>query len=58
VDAGKPPAEDEFYKFYQRAQARGWPVQIMAGDHNVQRSHPQELARFLEQAAQSVNHPQ
>ena len=52
VDAGKSPAEDELYKFYQRAQARGWPVRVMAGDHNVQRTHPQELARLLEQAAQ------
>lgn len=58
VDAGKLPASDDFYKFYQRAQARGWPVQIMAGDHNVQRSHPQELARLLEQATQSGNRPQ
>ena len=53
VDAGKQPPEDDFYKFYQRAQARSWPARIMAGDHNVQRTHPQELARLLEQAAQN-----
>ena len=51
VDAGKTPAQDDFYKFYLRAQARGWPAWIMEGDHNVQRSHPQELKRLLEQAA-------
>jgi pimeloyl-ACP methyl ester carboxylesterase len=50
VDAGKKPEEDDFYPFYQRAQTRGWPVIIMEGDHNVQRSHPQELVRLLEQA--------
>ncbi len=52
VDSGETPAQDNFYKFYQRAQTRGWPVRVMTGDHNVQRSHPQELARLLEQAAQ------
>ncbi len=57
VDAGQPPAQDEFYKFYQRAQARGWPVSVMAGDHNVQRTHPQELVRRLEKAAQSGGRP-
>ncbi len=53
VDAGKPPEQDDFYRFYVRAQARGWPVEIMTGDHNVQRSYPQELARLIEQAAHS-----
>ena len=50
VDKGKKPEEDDFYKFYLRAQARGWPVLIMEGDHNVQRSHPQQLAKLIEQA--------
>ncbi len=58
VDAGTPPAQDDFYKFYQRAQARNWPAWVMEGDHNVQRSHPQELARLLEQAAQAGGRPQ
>jgi len=57
VDVGKTPAQDDFYKFYKRAQARGWPVQIMVGDHNVQRTHPQELARLLEQSVQSGGRP-
>jgi pimeloyl-ACP methyl ester carboxylesterase len=50
VEKGKQPEQDEFYPFYQRAQARGWPVIIMEGDHNVQRSHPQELVRLLKAA--------
>ncbi|MFZ0827991.1 MAG: alpha/beta hydrolase [Verrucomicrobiia bacterium] len=48
VDKGKAPEQDEFYSFYQRAQARGWTVMIMEGDHNVQRSHKQELVGLLE----------
>lgn len=50
VDAGQPPAQDDFYPFYQRAKARGWTVTIMEGDHNVQRSHRKELVRLLESA--------
>ena len=50
VDRGRTPEQDEFYPFYQRAQARGWITLIMEGDHNVQRSHPRELVRLLEQA--------
>jgi len=50
VEKGKVAEQDEFYPFYQRAQARGWIALIMEGDHNVQRSHPVELVRLLEQA--------
>ncbi len=49
VDAGQKPESDDFYLFYRRAKTRGWTVTIMEGDHNVQRSHPQELVRLLEQ---------
>jgi pimeloyl-ACP methyl ester carboxylesterase len=52
VDKGKPAAQDDFYPFYQRARARGWHVLTMEGDHNVQRSHPQELVQLVEQAGQ------
>lgn len=55
VEKGKAPEQDDFYKFYGRAQARGWPVLIMEGDHNVQRSHPRELARLIEQVAGNRN---
>ena len=50
VDKGAQPEQDDFYRFYQRAKARGWTTHIMEGDHNVQRSHPKELVRLLEQA--------
>mgnify|MGYP001556287158 CR=1 FL=1 len=50
VERGQPPEQDDFYFFYQRARARGWPVFTMTGDHNVQRSHPRELVRLIEQA--------
>jgi pimeloyl-ACP methyl ester carboxylesterase len=41
-----------FYRFYQRAQARGWPVSTFESDHNAQWSHPQGEAALLEKAAQ------
>ena len=50
VEKGKPPEQDDFYRFYQRAQARGWTVHIMEGNHTVERSHPNEVVRLLEQA--------
>lgn len=53
VEAGKQPAEANFYRFYLRAQARGWPVEMITSDHNAQRSHPEELARLIEQAEES-----
>jgi pimeloyl-ACP methyl ester carboxylesterase len=50
VEKGKTPEQDEFYSFYLRAKGRNWPVQIMEGDHNVQRSHIKELVHLLEAA--------
>jgi pimeloyl-ACP methyl ester carboxylesterase len=50
VDKGQPPERDDFYRFYERAKARGWTVLIMEGDHTVERSHPNEVVRLLEQA--------
>jgi len=47
----RPPQQATFYRFAQRAQARGWPVWTLASDHNVQRSHPKELVQLLEKAA-------
>jgi pimeloyl-ACP methyl ester carboxylesterase len=51
VDSGQTPPQDMFFKSSERAKARGWAVQIMEGDHNVQWSKPQELVEFLEKAA-------
>ena len=50
VDKGQQPGQDDFYRFYERAKARDWTAVIMEGDHNVQRSHPNELVKLLEQA--------
>ncbi len=50
VDPGKTPEQDDFYPCYQRAQARDWPVIVIESDHNVQRSHPEELRKLLEEA--------
>ena len=50
VDAGRTPQQDEFFPYAKRAQARNWAVVIIEGDHNVQRSHPRELVKLLEQA--------
>ena len=49
VDKGEQPEQDDFYRFYERAKTRGWTAVIMEGDHNVQRSHPKELVKLLEQ---------
>jgi hypothetical protein len=48
VDKGATPEDDDFFKFYQRAQTYGWQTLIMEGDHNVERSHPRELVALLE----------
>jgi pimeloyl-ACP methyl ester carboxylesterase len=48
VDKGSPPEQNDFYPFYLRARDRGWTMLIMEGDHNVQRSHPKELATLVE----------
>lgn len=50
VDPGNTPPQDDFYAFYVRAKSYGWPAWIMTGDHNVQRSHPKELAHLIEKA--------
>jgi pimeloyl-ACP methyl ester carboxylesterase len=54
VDKGRPPEQDDFYKFYLRAQARGWATKIMEGNHVVERSHPDVVAHLLEIAPDQV----
>jgi pimeloyl-ACP methyl ester carboxylesterase len=53
VEAGKQPEEDAFFPSYERAKSRGWKIEVMKGDHNVQWSKPRELAERLERAAES-----
>lgn len=48
VDKGRQPEEDQFFRAYERARARGWETVVMEGDHNVQWSHPKELAALLQ----------
>ena len=50
VAKGQTLDQANFYRFYQRAKARGWTTHVIESDHNVQRSHPQELVKLLEQA--------
>jgi pimeloyl-ACP methyl ester carboxylesterase len=50
VDKGKTAEQDGFYRFYERAKARGWNASIMEGDHIVHVSETKELARLLEEA--------
>lgn len=40
-----------FNFFYERAKERGWPVFTIESDHNAQWSHPKELTKMLEAAA-------
>ncbi len=47
VEPGKAPADDDFYPFYLRAQARGWPVIVMEADHVPQWRKPAETAALL-----------
>ncbi len=50
VGKGQTPEQAYFYRFYQRAKARGWTTHILESEHTVERSHPDEIARLLEQA--------
>jgi pimeloyl-ACP methyl ester carboxylesterase len=54
VEPGKPPQDDMFYPFYQRAKQRGWTVEQMSGDHNVQWSRPKALVEYLERANKAM----
>jgi pimeloyl-ACP methyl ester carboxylesterase len=52
VDPGKTPEQDEFFKFAQRANARGWRVEtIMNADHNLQWKDPKGWVELVERAA-------
>ncbi len=48
VDKGKKPEDDDFYAFYERARARGWPVLIMEANHVPMWYLPEETAQLLE----------
>ena len=50
ADKGKTAEQDGFFRFYERAKARGWTTTVMEGDHVVHLSQTDELARLLEEA--------
>jgi len=50
VATGQSPEQAHFYRFYERARARGWTTHIIESDHTVERSHPNEIVKLLEQA--------
>jgi pimeloyl-ACP methyl ester carboxylesterase len=50
VDKGQSLEQAHFYSFYQRAVARGWTTHTLESNHIVERTHPQEIAKLLEQA--------
>jgi hypothetical protein len=51
VDSGQAPEQDMFFRYYERAKARGWKTEIMEGDHVVHLTRTKELATRLEAAA-------
>ena len=50
VDAGQKPEQDMFFRYYERAKARGWKTEIMDGPHVVHITQTKETARRLEDA--------
>jgi alpha-N-arabinofuranosidase len=50
ADKGKTAEQDGFFRFYERAKARGWATTVMEGDHVVHLSKTNELATLLEEA--------
>jgi pimeloyl-ACP methyl ester carboxylesterase len=47
VDEGKKPEDDDFFRFAERARARGWPVLHMQGGHVPQWHQPQATAQLF-----------
>lgn len=47
VEPGKAEADDDFYSQSLRAKERGWPVLLMAGDHNPQWFQPEKTVDVL-----------
>lgn len=52
VDPGHTPEQDMFFRYYERAKARGWRTEIMEGDHVVHLTKTKELVTRLEAAVQ------
>lgn len=52
VDAGKKPEEDGFFRFYERAKARGYRTIVMESDHTPQFSHVPEIVSLLKDSTE------
>lgn len=50
VDSGQKPEQDMFFRYYERAKARGWKTEIMEGSHVVHLTNPAETAHRCENA--------
>jgi pimeloyl-ACP methyl ester carboxylesterase len=48
VDKGQKPEDDDFYRFAERAKARGWPVLIMEANHVPMWYLPEATADLLQ----------
>lgn len=57
VDPGKRAEDDDFFPCAQRARARGWPVLVMAGDHNPYWRKPAETAEVIARAVAATAAP-
>ncbi len=44
----------QFYRFYQRAQARGWNMMTLESDHNAHRTHPAQEVALMEKAVATM----
>jgi len=51
VAPGQKLTDARFYKFYRRAQERGWNLATMEADHNPEWFKPRELSALLEKFA-------
>ena len=47
ADDAQAPEKDMFFRYYERAKARGWKVIVQEGDHVVHLSKTAETARLL-----------
>ncbi|MEM8733109.1 MAG: alpha/beta fold hydrolase, partial [Planctomycetota bacterium] len=44
---GRPPEEDSFHHYLERAQSRGYSTRVFDWDHNPHRSRPEDLVSAL-----------
>jgi len=57
VDPGATPEEDAFFRFYERARARGWKLIEMEANHVPQVTRVPEIVQLLAQEAGLASSP-